>query len=130
MGRKQHLREKNKMAPAKCRQRQRKQAENVRARVRGLSETNTQLRSYVQELRQELNGLRACALGHAGCDYELARYNQGQAERLVAEDYSSCGGHGDTVMAREQGESQVKRPCLAGEQFTMESHDGGKAFSC
>jgi hypothetical protein len=106
-GKKQRLREKNKVAAAKCRQRQQKQAEKVRVKVRGLSETNAQLKSYAQELRQELNGLRVCALGHADCDYKLARYNQGQVERLAAEYYSSCGGHSGTVIAGKQGEMQV-----------------------
>lgn len=106
-GKKQRLREKNKVAAAKCRQRQQKQAENVRVKVRGLSETNAQLKSYAQELRQELNGLRVCALGHADCDYKLARYNQGHVERLAAEYYSYCGGHSGTVIARRQGELQI-----------------------
>jgi hypothetical protein len=108
-GKKQRLREKSKVAAAKCRQRQRKQAENLRVKVRGLSATNAQLKSYAQELRKELNGLRVCALGHADCDYELARYNQGQVQGLAAGYYSSCGGHGGTVIARKQGEMQVQR---------------------
>jgi hypothetical protein len=109
MGRSSAFAKKNKVAAAKCRQRQRKQAENVRVKVRGLSATNAQLKSYAQELRQELNGLRVCALGYADCDYKLARYNQGQVEGLAAGYYSSCGGHGGTVIARKQGEMQVQR---------------------
>jgi hypothetical protein len=108
-GKKQRLREKNKVAATKCRQRQRRQAENVRVKVRGLSATNAQLKSYAQELRQELNGLRVCALGHADCDYKLAQYNQGQVERLAAGYYSSFGGHGGTVIARKQDGFQVQR---------------------
>jgi hypothetical protein len=108
-GKKQRLREKSKVAAAKCRQRQRKQAENLRVEVRGLSATNAQLKSYAQELRKELNRLRVCALGHADCDYKLAWYNQGQVEGLAAGYYSSCGGHGGTVIARKQGEMQVQR---------------------
>jgi hypothetical protein len=102
-GKKQSLREKNKVAAAKCRQRQRKQAENIRVKVRGLSETNAQLKSYTQQLRQELNGLRVCAFGHADCDYKLALYNQGQVERLEAEYYWSYGGLNGTVIARKEG---------------------------
>ena len=62
--RKRNLRDKNKVAAAKCRQRQRKQAESIRAKSARLSETNAQLKSYVQELRGELNGLRSLALGN------------------------------------------------------------------
>jgi hypothetical protein len=107
MGRSNAFSKKNKVAAAKCRQRQRKQAENVRVKVRGLSATNAQLKSYAQELRQELNGLRVCALGHADCDYKLALYNQGQEKRPAAEYYWSYGGHSGIVIAREQGELQV-----------------------
>ena len=89
---KRTLREKNKVAAAKCRQRQRKQAETIRAKGARLSETNAQLKSYVQELRSELNALRSMALGHGECDARLARYNQMQAERVMAEYYSACGG--------------------------------------
>jgi hypothetical protein len=103
---KRKLREKNKVAAAKCRQRQRKQAETIRAKVGRLSETNVQLKSYVQELRGELNGLRALALGHGECDDRNARYNQVQAERVLAEYYSACGGLAGAMMNREQAEPQ------------------------
>jgi hypothetical protein len=89
---KQVLRDKNKVAAAKSRQRQRKQAENIRVKGGRLSETNTQLKSLVQELRGELNGLRAYALEHGDCDDRLALYNQVQAKRVMAEYYSACGG--------------------------------------
>jgi hypothetical protein len=89
---KRNLREKNKVAAAKCRQRQRKQAETIRSKGSRLSETNAQLKSYVQELRGELNALRSLALGHGECDERLARYNQVQAERVMREYYSACGG--------------------------------------
>jgi hypothetical protein len=95
---KQVLREKNKVAAAKCRQRQRKQAETIRAKGSRLSETNAQLKSYVQELRGELNGLRAVALGHGDCDERLARYNQVQAERVMRDYYSACGGLAGSMM--------------------------------
>jgi hypothetical protein len=80
---KRQLREKNKMAAAKCRLRQRKQAEVIRAKSGRLSETNAQPKSYVEELLQELNGLRAMALGHGNCDARLTRYNQAQADRVM-----------------------------------------------
>jgi len=89
------LREKNKVAAAKCRQRQRRQAETIRSKGARLSEDNAQLKSYVQELRQELNALRAYALGHGECDARLAAYNHAQADRVLAEYYSSaCSGGG------------------------------------
>jgi hypothetical protein len=88
---KQVLREKNKVAAAKCRQRQRKQYGNIRAKGGRLSERNAQLKSYVQELQGELNGLRAVSLGHSECDDRLARYNQVQAERVMRNYYSACG---------------------------------------
>jgi hypothetical protein len=70
---KQRLREKIKVAAAKCRLRKGKQAENVQANDTYLSKTNTQLKSCLQELRRELNGLRASALGHADCDCPVDR---------------------------------------------------------
>jgi hypothetical protein len=63
-----------------------------------LSEANAQLKSYVQELRRELNGLRACALGHADCDCLIARYNQDRAKKVAAEYYSFCSGHGEKAI--------------------------------
>jgi hypothetical protein len=48
----------------------------------------------VQELRQELNSLRALALGHGDCDARLAMYNKVQAERVMREYYEACGGSG------------------------------------
>jgi hypothetical protein len=95
---KRNLREKNKVAAAKCRQRQRKQAETIRARGSRLSETNAQLKSYVQELRRELNGLRSLALGHGECEERLARYNRVQAERVMRDYYSACGGLAGSMM--------------------------------
>jgi hypothetical protein len=104
---KRNLREKNKVAAAKCRQRQRKQAETIRSKGSRLSETNAQLKSYVQELRGELNALRSLALGHGECDERLARYNQVQAERVMREYYSACGGLAGSMMnGREQQQQQ------------------------
>jgi SMC interacting uncharacterized protein involved in chromosome segregation len=94
---KQRLREKNKVAAAKCRLRKGKQAETMQAKGADLSKTNAQLKSCLQELRRELNGLRASALGHADCD-PVDRYNQNQAKRVIAEFYSSCGGIRGTSM--------------------------------
>jgi hypothetical protein len=107
---KRNLREKNKVAAAKCRQRQRKQAETIRSKGSRLGETNAQLKSYVQELRGELNALRSLALGHGECDERLARYNQVQAERVMREYYSACGGLAGSMMNdREQQQQQVEQ---------------------
>jgi hypothetical protein len=103
---KRQLREKNKVAAAKCRQRQRKQAEVIRAKGRRLCETNAQLKSCVQELRQELNGLRAMALRHNDCDAMLAWYNKAQADRVMREYYSTCSGLGGMVPPGKQTEPQ------------------------
>jgi hypothetical protein len=100
------LREKNKVAAAKCRQRQRKQAETIRAKGSRLDETNAQLKSYVQELRGELNGLRALALGHGDCDDRLARYNQVQAERVMRDYYSACGGLAGSMISSSSSSRQ------------------------
>jgi hypothetical protein len=106
---KRNLREKNKVAAAKCRQRQRKQAETIRGKGARLSETNAQLKSYVQELRGELNALRSLALGHGECDERLARYNQVQAERVMREYYSACGGLAGSMVGGA-GELKVEQP--------------------
>ena len=111
---KRTLREKNKVAAAKCRQRQRKQAETIRVKGSRLSETNAQLKSYVQELRGELNRLRSIALGHGECDARLARYNQMQAERVMAEYYSACGGLAGSMVGGGGGGQQQQ-------QFKIES---------
>jgi hypothetical protein len=86
---KQRLRQKNKVAAAKCRARQRKHTQTIQARHGRLSEVNAQLNSYVQELRRELNGLRACALGRAICDCPIARYDWDQTKRSMAQYCSS-----------------------------------------
>jgi hypothetical protein len=111
---KRNLREKNKVAAAKCRQRQRKQAETIRAKGSRLSETNAQLKSYVQELRGELNALRSLALGHGECDERLARYNQVQAERVMREYYSACGGLAGS-MVNGNGNGREQQQQLKGE---------------
>ena len=113
---KRTLREKNKIAAAKCRQRQRKQAETIRAKGSRLSETNAQLKSYVQELRSELNGLRSIALGHGECDARLARYNQMQAERVMRDYYSACGGLAGSMVGGGGGVQQQQQ-----QQFKVES---------
>lgn len=87
------LREKNKVAAAKCRQRQRKQAQSIQEKGGRLSEANAQLKASVQELRGELNGLRAIALYHQGCNCQVAQYNHNQAERLAAEFNSTYTRH-------------------------------------
>jgi predicted RNase H-like nuclease (RuvC/YqgF family) len=95
---KQRLRQANKVAAAKCRVRQKKQTQTIQAKYERLSETNAQLKTCVQGLRRELNSLRACALGHAGCDCPIARYNQDRAKRVAAQYYSFCSGHGEMAI--------------------------------
>jgi hypothetical protein len=96
---KQRLRQTNKVAAAKCRVRQKKQTQTMQAEYGRLSETNAQLKFCVQELRRELNGLRACALGHADCNCPITRYNQDRAKRIAAEYYSFCSGHQEKAMS-------------------------------
>jgi hypothetical protein len=83
------VRQKNKFAAAKCRLRQKKQTQTTESEYERLSEDNAQLKSCVQELRQELNELNAFALGHADCDCPIVEYNRAQAKRFIAECYSS-----------------------------------------
>lgn len=92
--RKQRHREKNKVAAAKCRSRQRKQVQTIQEKGARLSEKNAELKTMIQELRGELNGLRSMALDHQECDCSVARYNHSQGERVVAEYRSSCLGQG------------------------------------
>jgi hypothetical protein len=91
--RKQRHREKNKVAAAKCRSRQRKQVQTIQEKGARLGEKNAELKAMIQELRRELNELRSLALEHQTCNCHVARYNQGQAERVVAEYRESCLGH-------------------------------------
>jgi hypothetical protein len=95
---KQRLRQNNKVAAAKCRVRQKEQTQTIQAKHGLLSEANAQLKFCVQELRRELNGLRAFALGHADCDCPIARYNQDRAKRVAAEYYSFCSGHEENAI--------------------------------
>jgi hypothetical protein len=91
--RKERHREKNKVAAAKCRSRQRKQVQTIHERGIRLGEKNLELKIMVQELREELNGLRSIALDHQQCNCHVAKCNHGQAERVVAEYRSSCLRH-------------------------------------
>lgn len=90
--RKQRHREKNKVAAAKCRSRQRKQVQTIQDKGSRLEEKNLQLKTMIQELRGELNSLRSIALDHQECNCPVARYNHSQAERVVAEYRSACLG--------------------------------------
>ena len=92
--RRQRHREKNKVAAAKCRSRQRKQVQTIQEKGVRLGEKNVQFKTMIQELRGELNGLRSMALDHQHCNCSVARYNHDQAERVVAEYRSSCLGQG------------------------------------
>ena len=98
--RKQHHREKNKVAAAKCRSRQRKQVQTIQDKGSRLEEKNLQLKSMIQELRGELNSLRSMALDHQECACPVAQYNHSQAERVVAEYRSACLGQGFGGLAR------------------------------
>lgn len=102
---KQRLREKNKVAAAKCRQQQRRQVQFIQERARHLSEANAQLKAKVQDLRGELNTLRALALYHQECNCEVSQYNCHQAERVAAEYRSTYLGHGSPAY-----QGQVGRP--------------------
>lgn len=62
-----------------------------------MSDSNAELKACVEELRQELNGLRGLALGHQGCDCQVAQYNCSQARRIAAE-YRD-GGVGSAIAA-------------------------------
>lgn len=103
---KQRLREKNKVAATKCRQRQRKQADTIQAKCGRLSKTNAQLKSCVQGLRQDLDRLRAIALYHADCNCQIAWYNRARANRVIAEYYSSYSCHSGTAMTEKTAELQ------------------------
>lgn len=100
---KQRLREKNKVAAAKCRSRQRKQFLNIQKKGSWLGKQNAELKTMIQELRGELNGLRSMALDHEQCDCHVARYNHSQAERIVAEYRAVCFGGHVTVISKPQG---------------------------
>jgi len=101
--RKQRHREKNKVAAAKCRSRQRKQVQTIQDKGSRLEEKNLQLKTMIQELRGELNSLRSMALDHQECACPVARYNHDQAERVVAEYRSACLGQGFGGLGRSPG---------------------------
>jgi len=84
-GRKKRHREKNKVAAAKCRSRQRKQVQTIQEKGSRLGEENAKLKTIIQELRNELNALRFLALEHQACTCRVAQYNFNQAEKIVAE---------------------------------------------
>ena len=88
--RRERHREKNKVAAAKCRSRQRRQVQTIQERGTQLEEKNLELKIMVQELRDEVNGLRLMALDHQQCNCHVARYNHSQAERVAAGYRSSC----------------------------------------
>jgi hypothetical protein len=92
--RKQRHREKNKVAAAKCRSRQRKQVRTIQGKEARLGEKNEQLKTMIQGLRGELYRLRSMALDHQQCNCSVAQYNHSQAKRIVKEYRSSCLGHG------------------------------------
>jgi hypothetical protein len=88
--RRQRHREKNKVAAAKCRSRQRRQVQIIQERGTQLGKKNLELKIMVQELRDEVNGLRLMALDHQQCNCHVARYNHSQAEWVIAEYRLSC----------------------------------------
>ncbi|KAM0706153.1 hypothetical protein Q7P35_006702 [Cladosporium inversicolor] len=101
--RKQRHREKNKVAAAKCRSRQRKQVQTIQDKGSRLEEKILQLKTMIQELRGELNYLRSMALEHQECACPVARYNHDQAEKVVAEYRSACQGQGIGGLGRSPG---------------------------
>lgn len=74
---KQRHREINKVAAAKHRSRQRKQSQKLQEEGRRLGKQNAELKSVIQELREELTGLRWGALDHQRCCCNAARYRPG-----------------------------------------------------
>jgi hypothetical protein len=92
--RKQRHREKNKIAAAKCRSRQRKQVQTIQEKGSRLGQENAELKTMVQELRRELNSLRAMALDHQQCDCHVARY---MAPYLVDLNMRTSSLHGHDV---------------------------------
>jgi len=101
--RKQRHREKNKVAAAKCRSRQRKQVQTIEEKSSRLCEENIELKTMIQELRVELNRLRSVALDHQQCKCSVARYNSDQAERVVAEYRLSYWAQAQTRVCGELG---------------------------
>jgi hypothetical protein len=87
---KQRHREKNKVAAAKCRSRQRKQVQTIQEKGSRLGERNLALKVMIQELRRELSSLRSMALDHQQCSCNVAQYNLTQADRIAAEYRLSC----------------------------------------
>jgi hypothetical protein len=78
-----------------------------------LGEKNAALKAMIQELRGELNELRSMALAHQECNCHVARYNHGQAERVVAEYRESCanyefGGFGVVGMVEQRELARVQ----------------------
>lgn len=80
----QKLREKNKVAAAKCRSRQRKQVHNIESKCNHLSAANGELKRQIRDLSDELSGLRSLALNHQTCECSIAMYNYQQAQKVVA----------------------------------------------
>lgn len=97
----QRLREKNKLAAAKCRSRQRKQVQTIESKCNHLSAANGELKRQVHGLAGELNGLRAFALQHQGCNCPVAGYNFNQAKRVAA-DLQAFGTTGVEVQQKQQ----------------------------
>jgi hypothetical protein len=87
---------------------------------------NAQLKSCVQELRKELNGLREYALGHTDFDCPVAQYNQDRAKRVAVEYYSFCSDHGETAIIMSPHGLHLQPPGMACEQFTITDDDRKK----
>lgn len=114
----QCFREKNKLASAKCRSRQRKQVQILESKCNHLSAANGELKRQVRDLAGELNGLRAYALQHQGCNCPVAGYNLNQARRVAA-DLQAFGTTGVEVQQRQQLRRQSElevRASVAGER--------------
>lgn len=78
------VREKNKVAAAKCRSRHRKQVQNIESKCNHLSAANGELKKQIRGLSGELNDLRSLALNHQACNCQIATYNYHQAKKVVA----------------------------------------------
>jgi hypothetical protein len=89
---KQRRRDKNKVAAAKCRSRQRIRGQAMQEKATHLGDMNAELETMVQKLRGELSNLRYMALDHQECNCDVAQYNTMQAKKIAENQYSSYPG--------------------------------------
>lgn len=101
----QRLRERNKVAAANCRSRQRKQVQAIELKCNRLGTANKELKRQVRELTGELNRLRAFALQHHSCSCPVTCYNFNQARRLAA----NLQAFGRTGAETQQKQQQMQK---------------------